>query len=180
VATAVAPLKTLTDIKGFWLGTFVPITAGAIGAKLIGDKLGELIFKKEEYGTKGKEWQVPVMTVGTGIVASALIGMLFKKPDLAAKVLMGSAIGALLPVLTPLAQKLPVVGKSGLGEDLTPALKEKIAESIKKEIAKKGGVSAYVTKEQVGVGDFVTKEGVEKSMSGFTLDDMIGEPVFNM
>jgi hypothetical protein len=175
VATITTPVKTLVS-KDFLLGTVLPITGGFIGARVLGDFAGSKILKIN-YGTA--VWHKPVFVLGAGVAGSILIGLVFKKADLGAKVLAGSAIAVLSTLIEPKIREFTKVGVGvgDLGADMTEELKEKIASSIKEEIAKTEGVGSFLTKENMpsSMGDFLTTKNVQSGISGVSLDEMMGE-----
>lgn len=171
VATVTSPVKTLIS-KDFLLGTVAPITGGFVGSRILGDFLGAKILK-DKYGTA--VWHKPAFVLGAGVAGSILVSLILKKKELGAKILAGSAIAVLSVLIEAPVRK--ITGVSGMGADLTDDLKRKISSSIREEISKAEGVSAFLTTTKMPpqMGEFLNRGNQPSGVSGVSLDDMMGE-----
>lgn len=151
----------------FWTDTVLPLGAGFVGSQFAGGvvlSLSQKLFG-EQTGIMGSVQRIGSRMLGSvAVSAVALMLPLVKSPrkrrDIAGKVLAGGLVSVLAAIIMEVFGKDTYEKMTGmedfdaLGADLTKELKERIAQSVRGEIARAEaglpvGSSAFVTTQDL-------------------------------
>jgi hypothetical protein len=181
--------KGLVNVD-FWKNTALPAAGGYWGSKLVGNQVWNLVMLQGPTGTNFASMiptpAIPfaiatVNTITGGLLAWGVGKINRKWGDM---VWVGTILASTTDLirtlmLTYLPTQAAQIGLSGLGADLTSAMKENIAKRI--QAGMHGGMGAYLTKGAMrtntvhsrhthhnvnGVGAYLTKRELRKNTMG--------------
>ena len=158
-------VKQVVDIS-FWTETGLPVSVGFFGSKIVGGQVYGLVFSS---GTTPLASYVPIAAipfVRAAVNAASGAAMAWAAGKVASKKVADNIwLGTVVGVASDLIRQLLMayapsvaasIGLSGLGADLTEAMKANIAKRIQ------GGVN--------GLGTYLTRERLQNNLAEYVTD----------